>query len=82
MLSALTHSLVCDFQLKTGLATPRRNTRTRTYRYSFLSMRTLRFLLVHVPGRIARPSGRRELRLAAASSARDRIQGVIDAIAA
>ncbi len=82
LLSALTHNLVRDFQLKTGLATPRRNTRKRTYRYSFLTMRTLRFLLIHVPGRIARPSGRSELRIAAAPSARERIRGVVDAIAA
>jgi hypothetical protein len=82
LLSALTHNLARDFQMKTGLATSRKNTRKRTYRYSFRSMRTLRFLLVDIPGRIARPQGRSELRIAAAPSARVRIQGVIDAIAA
>ena len=82
LISALTHNLARDFQLKTGLATVRKNTRKRTYRYSFRSMRTLRFLLIHIPGRIARPHGRSELRIAAAPSARKRIQGVIDAIAA
>ena len=82
LLSALTHNLVQDFQLKAGLATPRQNSRKRTYRYSFLSLRTLRFLLIHLPGRIARPQGRPELRIAAAPSARERIQGVLDAIAA
>jgi hypothetical protein len=82
LLSALTHNLVRDFQMKSGLATPRKNTRKRTYRYSFRSMRTLRFLLIHIPGRIARPHGRNELRIAAAPSTRKRIQSVIDAIAA
>jgi hypothetical protein len=82
LLSALTHNLVRDFQMKSGLATPRKNTRKRTYRYSFRSMRTLRFLLIHIPGRIARPHGRNELRIAAAPSTRERIQSVIDAIAA
>jgi hypothetical protein len=82
LLSALTHNLVRDFQLKAGLAKPRRNSRKRTYRYSFRSMRTLRFLLIHIPGRIVRPQGRRELRIAAAPKTRRRIEGVVDAIAA
>lgn len=82
LLSALTHHLARDFQLKAGLATPRRNTRKRTYRYTFHSMRTLRFLLIHIPGRIARPQGKSQLRIAAAPSARQRIESVISAIAA
>ncbi len=82
LLSALAHNLARDFQLKAGLATVRKNTRKRTYRYSFRSMRTLRFLLIHIPGRIARPQGRSELRIAAAPTVRKRIQGIIDAIAA
>lgn len=82
LLSALTHNLVRDFQLKAGLAAPRRNARKRTYRYAFRSMRTLRFLLIHLPGRIARPQGRSELRIAAAPSTRKRIESVLDAIAA
>jgi hypothetical protein len=82
LLSALTHNLVRDFQLQTGLAAARRNSRKRTYRYSFRSMRTLRFLLIHLPGRIVRPQGRSELRIAAATSTRERIESVLDAIAA
>ena len=82
LLSALTHNLVRDFQLKAGLAAPRQNSRKRTYRYAFRSMRTLRFLLIHLPGRIARPQGRSELRIAAAPEARRRIESVLDAIAA
>jgi hypothetical protein len=82
LLSALTHNLVRDFQLKTGLAAPRQNSRKRTYRYAFRSMRTLRFLLVHLPGRIVRPQGRSELRIAAAPEARHRIESVVAAIAA
>lgn len=82
LLSAITHNLVRDFQLNAGLAKPRRNHRKRTYRYSFRSMRTLRFLLIHIPGRIVRPQGRTELRIAAAPKTRTRIEGVADAIAA
>ena len=82
LLSALTHNLVRDFQLKAGLAASRQNSRKRTYRYGFRSMRTLRFLLIHLPGRIARPQGRSELRIAAALEARHRIESVLDAIAA
>jgi hypothetical protein len=82
LLSTVTHNLSRDFQLKAGLAAARKNTHKRTYRYSFRSMRTLRFLLIHIPGRIARPQGRSQLRIAAAPSAQRRIQGIIDAIAA
>ena len=82
LLSALTHNLVRDFQLKAGLATPRRNGLKRTYRFSFRSMRSLRFLLIHLPGRIVRPQGRPELRIAAAPEARHRIQSILEAIAA
>ena len=82
LLSALTHNLVRDLQLKAGLAKPRRNTRKRTFRYSFRSMRTLRFLLIHTPGRIVRAQGRSQLRIAAAPKTRRRIEGVVDAIAA
>ena len=82
LLSALTHNLVRDFQLKAGLAKPRCNTRKRTYRYSFRSMRTLRFMLIHIPGRLVRPQGRSELRIAAAPKTRRRIERVVDAITA
>lgn len=82
LLSALTHNLMRDFQLTTGLATPRRNGRKRTYRYRFMSMRTLRFLTIHLPARIARPAGRPELRIAAAPTARRRLEQIQQAIAA
>ena len=82
LLSALTHNLVRDFQLRAGLAKPRRNGRKRTYRYTFRSMRTLRFLLIHLPGRIARPNGRQELRVAAAPATQARIQEIQQALAA
>jgi hypothetical protein len=82
LLSALTHNLVRDFQLRAGLAKPRRNGRKRTYRYTFRSMRTLRFLLIHLPGRIVRPNGRQELRVAAAPATQARIQEVQQALAA
>ena len=65
-----------------GLATPRTNSRKRTYRYTFLSMRTLRFLLIHVPGRLVRPQGRNELRIAAAPAARKTIEKVLNPLAA
>ncbi len=68
--------------MKAGLVTERKNTRKRTCRHRFWSMKTLRFLLIHIPGRIARPQGRSELRIAAAPPTRKRIQSVIDAIAA
>lgn len=82
ILSALTHNLMRDFQLEVGLAHPRQNGRKRTYRYRFLSMRTLRFLTIHLPARIARPGGRTELRIAAAPTTRLRLEQIRNAIAA
>ena len=82
LLSALTHNLVRDFQMKAGLASPRRNTRKRTARFVFQSLRTLRFTLLAIPGRICRPGGRQELRLVATSSTRRRIRRLEQRLAA
>ncbi len=82
LLSALTHNLMRHYQLKTGLAVPRRNALKRTYRYRFLSMRTLRFLTIHLPARVARPAGRNELRIATAPTTRKRLEAIERAIAA
>jgi hypothetical protein len=64
ILSALTHNLVRDFQATLGVER-RPNTRKRTTRVRFPSLRTLRFELLQLPGRIARPAGRSILRIAA-----------------
>jgi Transposase DDE domain group 1 len=74
LLSALTHNLVRDFQVKAGLASPRKNTRKRTARFVFQSLRTLRFTLLAIPGRICRPRGRQELRLVATHTTRRKIR--------
>jgi hypothetical protein len=74
LLSALTHNLVRDFQVKTGLASSRKNTRKRTGRFVFQSLRTLRFTLLAIPGRICRPGGRQELRLVATNPTRRKIR--------
>ena len=65
IVNALTHNLVRDFQLHTGIATKKKNSRKRTARLLFRKMRTLRFEWIHLPARIARPQGRAELRIAA-----------------
>lgn len=74
ILNALTHNLVRDFQVRAGIATPKPNTRKRTTRRRFRSMRTMRFEWIHLPGRIARPGGRTELRIAAPDPARERLR--------
>ena len=74
LLSALAHNLARHFQVETGLATRRRNSRKRTARRRFLSVQTLRFLVLNVPGRLARPQGRTQLRLAAAPKTRRRLE--------
>jgi len=64
ILSALTHNLTRDFQATIG-AEVRPNGRKRTARLRFPSLRTLRFGLLQLPGRVARPAGRPVLRIAA-----------------
>ena len=79
---ALTHNLVRDFQLHAGIATPRRNTRKRTARRLFRTMRTLRFEWIHLPARVSRPRGCAQLRIAAAPTTRERIDQAIQQLAA
>ncbi len=81
LLSAMTHNLVRQFQIETGAA-KRPNGRKRTYRFRLPSVRTLRFELIHLPARIARPSGKNALRIAAAPSSRKRIRAIERKLAA
>lgn len=81
ILSALTHNLVRDFQATVGVEV-RKNTRKRTTRVRFASLRTLRFELIQLPGRIARPLGRPMLRVAASPRSQDRLREVDQALAA
>jgi hypothetical protein len=76
LLSALTHNLVRDFQVATRTAPRRPNTHKRTCRYRFASLRTLRFTLFVLPGRICRPAGRQRLRLVASTKARRRLRQI------
>ncbi len=82
LLSALTHNLVRDFQVVTGLATPHKNGRKRTYRWRFPSLRTLRFTMLIGPGRICRPNGRQVLRLVTSKPNRTKIRQVEQRLAA
>jgi hypothetical protein len=81
LLSAITHNLVRQFQIETG-AKQRPNGRKRTYRFQLPSVRTLRFELIHLPARIARPQGKSELRIAAAPHSRKRIREIERKLAA
>ena len=63
-------------------AESRPNGRKRTYRFKLPSLRTLRFELIHLPGRIARPHGVRQLRIAAAPAAQERIRAIERRLAA
>jgi hypothetical protein len=80
ILSALTHNLVRDFQVGIGIE-PRANGPKRTFRFRFASLRTLRFELLQLPGRIARPAGRAILRLAASPHSRARVRAAQAALA-
>ena len=81
LISGLTLNLIRQFQLRTG-APVRSNGRKRTYRFVLQSLRTLRFELIHLPAKLARPGGRQELRIAAPPAARHRIMEVLDALEA
>ena len=76
LLSALTHNLVRDFQVATKTASKRPNTRKRTCRFRFESLRTVRFTLLSLPGRICRPNGRQQLRIVASDKTRRRIRRI------
>lgn len=82
ILNALTHNLVRDFQVQAGIAVPKKNSRKRTTRRCFRSIRTMRFEWIHLPGRIARPQGRSELRIAAPTAVRERLNQAINRLAA
>ncbi len=81
LLSAITHNLVRQFQIETG-AVRRPNGRKRTYRFRLPSVRTLRFELIHLPARIARPNGKNVLRIAAAPASRQYIREIERKLAA
>jgi len=82
LLSALTHNLVRDFQLATRSAPKRLNTRKRTCRFRFESLRTVRFTLLSLPGRVCRPNGRHQLRIVASHKMRKRIRRIEQSLAA
>lgn len=82
LLSALTHNLVRDFQVATKTASRRSNTRKRTCRFRFESLRTVRFTLLNLPGRICRPNGRQQLRIVASQKTRRRIRRIEQSLAA
>jgi hypothetical protein len=73
LLSALTLNLVRGFQIDTGAAR-RPRTLKRTFAYVLQSLSTLRFELIHQPVRLARPSGRAQLRFAASPRAQVQIR--------
>jgi hypothetical protein len=81
LLSALTHNLARDFQATLGVD-ERSNGRKRTTRFRFPSLRTMRFELLQLPGRIARPAGRQCLRIAASEQSQQRIQSALESLAA
>lgn len=82
ILNALAHNLLRDFQLHAGIATPKNNTRKRTARLLFRTLRTIRFEWIQLPARIARPQGRAQLRIAAEPETRLRLDHALHKLAA
>ena len=81
ILSAMTHNLARDFQATIGVEM-RPNGRKRTARLRFPSLRTLRFELLQLPGRVTRPCGRHVLRIAASRRSQAVIRRTETALAA
>ena len=79
LLVGLTHNLIRHFQLSTT-AKARPKGRKRTTLFVMESLRTLRFELINVPAKLARPQGREELRIAASPDARLRYQETLAAL--
>ena len=82
LLSALTHNLVRDFQVATQSAPKRPNTRKRTCRFRFETLRTVRFTLLGLAGRVCRPNGQQQLRIVASGKTRRRIRRIEQSLAA
>jgi hypothetical protein len=58
----------------------RPNTRKRTCRWIFRSLRTLRYEILNIPAKLATPGGRQQLRIAAAPATQRRIEGILEAL--
>jgi len=79
LLVGLTHNLIRHFQLRTT-AVRRPKGRKRTTLFVMETLRTLRFELINVPARLARPQGRQELRVAAAPATRHRYEATRESL--
>ena len=79
LLVGLTHNVIRHFQLSTT-AVQRPRGRKRTTLFVMETLRTLRFELINVPAKLARPQGREELRLAATRATRRRYEATLAAL--
>jgi hypothetical protein len=79
LLVGLAHNLMRHFQLATT-AVKRPSTRKRTTQFVMKTLRTLRYELINVPAKLARPQGRSELRIAAAEDTRRRYEATLAAL--
>jgi hypothetical protein len=62
-IALLAYNVMRNFQLDAGLAAPRPTSQGRTSSFEFQRLRTLRFNLIHVAGRITNTGGKQTLRL-------------------
>ena len=62
-ISILAHNLTRNFQIDTGIATPRKPGRSRTNVLAFNSLKTLRFESINVAGRLVNTNGRPTLKI-------------------
>lgn len=79
LLVGVAHNLMRHFQLTTT-AVKRTATRKRTTQFVMKTLRTLRYELINVPAKLARPHGRLELRVAASREAQQCYQATLEAL--
>jgi hypothetical protein len=79
LISALTHNVVRQFQIVTT-ATERTNGRKHTYRWVLESLSTLRYEVLNVPAKLARPQGRTELRIAASTKTQNKFRKILNVL--
>lgn len=79
-ISVLGHNLIRNFQLQT-IAEQKKKSHKKTFSWFFLSLKTLRFVLLNQPARIVKPQGYNVLRFSVTAPARRLISRVEEKLA-
>jgi hypothetical protein len=80
LISVLAYNLVRNFQIDTAIAKARPSTAKRTNLFEFVSLRTIRFEMISVAGRILNIAGFKILRMNQNVARQESFQGVAEAM--